>query len=84
MYGQDETALALDLDPNTFEDSWHKLDARVTVRAIDGTWSVSLVGRNLTDEGTASWANDMPVFTGSYWSVLEAPRVIMLQASINF
>jgi outer membrane receptor protein involved in Fe transport len=84
LYGQDETALALDLDPNTFQDSWHKLDARVTLRAADGKWSVSLVGRNLTDKKTASWANDVPVFDSSYWSILEPPRVFMLQGTVNF
>ena len=83
-YGQDETALALDLDPNTFQDSWHKLDASIALRAADGKWSVSLIGRNLTDEKTASWANDIPVFDGSYWSILEPPRVFMLQATVSF
>jgi outer membrane receptor protein involved in Fe transport len=84
LYGQDDSALALDLDPNTFQDAYHKLDARVTLQREDGRWAVSLVGRNLTDKRTANWANDFPVFVGSYWSILEPPRVITLQGTLRF
>jgi outer membrane receptor protein involved in Fe transport len=84
VYGQDETALALDLDPNTIEDAYTKVDARLTLQSAGQDWEVSLVGRNLTDETVAGWANDFPVFVGSYWSVLHPPRTVTLQGTIRF
>lgn len=84
LYGQDETALALDLDPNTFQDSYNKWDARLTLRSAEGDWSVSVIGRNLSDKRVANFANDIPVFDGSYFSLLEAPRTVSVQGTYRF
>lgn len=84
VYGQDETALALDLDPNTFQDSYEKVDARVTLQSGEGDWSVSVIGRNLTDETVANFANDHTGFSGGYFSLLEAPLTVAIQGTYRF
>lgn len=84
LYGQAETAMATDLDPNTFEDEWVKVDARISLSGDDGRWSVALVGRNLGDKTTTNFANDIPVFTGTYFRLIEAPRTLALQGNYRF
>jgi outer membrane receptor protein involved in Fe transport len=37
------------LDQNGFQDGWAKINARIGVESEDGRWSVSLVGKNLTN-----------------------------------
>lgn len=81
VYGEDDKDLALDLDPNTVQDSYNKLDARLTLGDADGRWEISLIGRNLTDEDTLGFANDINLFRGSYFGVTEAPRTLLLQGN---
>ena len=84
VYGEDEKALALDLDPSTWQDSYTKVDARFTLASTSGMWEVSLIGRNLTDEDTRNFANDIPTFEGSYFSLIEPPRTYTLKATLRF
>lgn len=84
LYGEDDKALALDLDPSTFQDSYSKVDARLTLASVEGNWEVSLIGRNLTDELTRNFANDIPTFEGSYFSMSEPPRTYTLKATLRF
>jgi outer membrane receptor protein involved in Fe transport len=84
VYGQDETELALDLDPNTGQDSYEKWDARLTLRSTDDTWSLSVIGKNLSDERTANFANDHTGFNGGYFSILEPPRTVAIQGTYRF
>ena len=83
-YGEDEKQLALDMDPNTVQDSFTKVDARITLADTVGRWQVSVIGRNLGDETTISFANDITLFNGSYFGVTEAPRSIILQGTLRF
>ncbi len=83
----DSYFLILDLDPNALQDSYTKVDARMTLRSINRTWEVSLLGRNLTNKLTRSFANDAlggPFMAGSYFSFVDAPRSVALQASFKF
>lgn len=84
LYGEDEKQLALDLDPNTVQDSFTKVDARITLADAEGRWQASLIGRNLGDETTMGFANDINFFRGSYFGITEAPRSIILQGTFRF
>lgn len=84
VYGEDEKELALDLDPNTVQDSFTKVDARLTLGDNEGRWEVSLIGRNLGDEETIGFANDINFFRGSYFGITEAPRSMILQGTMRF
>lgn len=84
VYGEDEKELSLDLDPFTVQDSFTKVDARLTLAEAEGRWQVSLIGRNLGDEETVGFANDINFFSGSYFAISEAPRSAILQATFRF
>ncbi len=83
----DEFALVLDLDPNLFQDSYTKVDARISLADADGRWNVSVIGRNLTDETTTNFGNDGlggPFMAGSYFRMVDPPRSIALQGTWRF
>jgi outer membrane receptor protein involved in Fe transport len=81
----DEFFTALDLDPNTPHDSTTIINARIALASNDDTWSVALIGKNLTDEETYLWRDDLPVTnSNSYYAVPERPRTIALQARYRF
>jgi len=84
VYGEDEKELALDLDPIDVQDSFTKVDARITLANAEGRWQVSLIGRNLGDEITMGFANDINFFSGSHFGITEAPRSMILQGTFRF
>ena len=76
---------ALDLDPNTKHDAATRINARIALASINDTWTVALIGKNLTDEKTYFWKNDVPVTaSNSYFGLPERPRSIALQARYRF
>lgn len=81
----DEYYSALDLDPNTKHDDFTKVNARIALGSMDGNWSVALIGKNLTDETTQVWRNDVALTdSNSYFAVPERPRSIAIQARYRF
>jgi len=90
MLYSDEILIPLTGDPKTIQDSYTKWDARIGLESTDGSWSLALVGRNLTDETTFNWANDATLsgdglgFDRSYFHQLEQPRTYEIQARYNF
>ncbi|WP_279244850.1 TonB-dependent receptor [Candidatus Litorirhabdus singularis] len=81
----DEFYSALDLDPNTKHDDATRINARIALASTDDTWTVALIGKNLTDEKTTFWNNDVPVTdSNSYFGLPERPRSIAVQARYRF
>jgi iron complex outermembrane receptor protein len=81
----DEFESALDLDPNTHHDSATKVNGRIALASTADTWSVALIGKNLTDKDTRVWNNDVPTnASNSYFGVPERPRSIAIQARYRF
>jgi outer membrane receptor protein involved in Fe transport len=80
----DEYAIAADLDPRSIQDSYTKVNLRIGLSDIDGTWELAFIGRNLTDEDTASWANDTPLAPGGFYHQIDRLRSYALQARYNF
>ena len=70
---------AQDLDPLSEQNSYTKLNARVALASQQGGWSIALVGKNLTDEETTTWVNDVPVFRGAYFGFIDPPRTVGVQ-----
>ncbi len=63
-------------------DGYAILNARLSIDAMDDTWSVALVGKNLTEEVyTLTSASDG---LGDYWQVFGRPKSFALEASYNF
>jgi outer membrane receptor protein involved in Fe transport len=84
----DEFDTAADGDDVLVQDAYTKINARIELASLDGVWSVALLGKNLTDEETSNWGNDIPLagfgFAGSYFQMLEAPRSYAIQARYSF
>ena len=69
------------LDPFVAQSSYSRIDARIGIAARDDKWSLSLIGKNLTNE----------IILGSSQSIgiqglghLNPPRTIALQAKFGF
>jgi len=81
----DEFYSALDLDANTLHQSYTKVSARIALASSDDSWSLALVGKNLTDQKTTVWNNDVPLTdSNSYYGVPERPRSIAIQGWYRF
>jgi iron complex outermembrane receptor protein len=62
------------------QDSYTKWDARIGLTRADNKWSVSLIGKNLSEEAI----NGMGVPFAGMIGFLGAPRTIMLQGTLNY
>lgn len=85
MNYSDEYYSALDLDPNTKHDDATIFNARIALSGNDGQWSVALIGKNLGDEKTDVWRNDVALTaSNSYFAVPDRPRTYSIQARYRF
>ncbi|WP_440874284.1 TonB-dependent receptor [Thalassotalea sp. PLHSN55] len=74
-----------DLNPWTKQDAYTKVNARISLLDINGTWQVALLGKNLTDETTLSFTTDMSLMPTGFHSIwVEEGRSISMQFSYNF
>lgn len=81
----DEFYSALDLDANTQHDAVTKVNLRVALSHLNKGWSLALIGKNLTDETTSVWNNDVALNgVGAYFGVIERPRSVALQGKYIF
>ncbi|MEM9623187.1 MAG: TonB-dependent receptor, partial [Pseudomonadota bacterium] len=60
--------------PLDFQGANTKVNARLGIGSVDGTWAVELWGNNITDEQTKNVTFNTPLRIGSRSSFLEAPR----------
>jgi iron complex outermembrane receptor protein len=83
----DDVVVSADLDETLVQESFGKLNARIAIAGND-QWQVSLTGKNLTDEATFMWGNDIPLgpqgFNGSYFKLIDPPRTVEIAARLNF
>jgi len=84
----DEYDVAADGDDVLAQDSFYKINARIGLMDLDGSWSVAVLGKNLTDEDTTTWGNDVPLgqfgFYDTYFQIIDAPRSYELQVQYRF
>ncbi len=84
----DDTVIANDLDANLIQASHGKLNARIGLASTDGSWILAIIGKNLTDETTFKWGNDVPLgafgFRSTYFKNIDPPRTIEFNARYNF
>lgn len=89
MVFSDKYLQSLNLDPSLVQDSFSKINARVALGDADGRWQLALVGRNLTDKTTVSYAADTPLSytlfgARSYYGFVDPPRSIAIEARMRF
>ncbi len=84
----DDVIVGADQDVNLIQDSYGKLNARLALASLDSGWMLALVGKNLTDEKTFTWGNDVPLgafgFDQTYFKHIDPPRTWELVARYNF
>lgn len=86
----DDVVVANDHDQNVIQKEYWKFNARIELSDINERWRVALVGKNLTDETTFNWGNDLTLsgdgfgFEGGYFHHIEKPRTVELQARYSF
>ncbi|WP_317928477.1 TonB-dependent receptor [Halioxenophilus sp. WMMB6] len=80
----DDYYLAPDLDENLIQDAFTKYNASVGVESQDGKWAVSLIGKNLSNELTSVYGNDVPLNGGAYYRTTDRTRSVALKASYKF
>jgi outer membrane receptor protein involved in Fe transport len=85
----DKYLLSLNLDQNATQASYTKLNARVSLNGPDNHWEVALVGRNLADKQTLSYAGDTPLSARlfnvrSYYGFEDTPRSLAIEAMYRF
>ncbi len=71
------------LDPN-YQDSYTKINARLALASSADTWSIALIGKNLTDEITYGNGAGVGFFTGSWFKNRQAPRTVALELGYRF
>jgi iron complex outermembrane receptor protein len=67
FYFSDDFVTASDLDPLTTQDSFTKIDARLSLGSADGKWEVAAIGKNLSNEESFTQGNDQPLVPGNFY-----------------
>jgi outer membrane receptor protein involved in Fe transport len=84
----DDQFIATDHDEKLIQKGHEKWDLLVKLGSLDSTWSVSAVVRNIFDETTFSWGNDVPLaslgFGDTYFVNIDKPRTIEIRGRYNF
>jgi len=80
---------SLTLDPATTQEAFTKLNARLSLGGVNGRWDVAIVGRNLTDKSTVSFAGDTPLASRlfnarSYYGFVDTPRSVAFEVNLTF
>jgi len=65
-----------DLDPLLAQKAVAKIGARLQIGNRNDNWYLALTGKNLTNELTTSWGNDIPLAAGGYFQHVDAPRSV--------
>jgi len=71
-------------DPYLRVDPFTKTDTLVWLGSADGSWRVSLLGKNLSDERVPYFANNTPLIDGAYFSSVQPGRELYLEFSFAF
>lgn len=79
------------LDSRMEQSSYSKVNARIALTSPGETWTIALVGKNLTDESVITYANGLPVASvltkgagSGYYAFYEPSRSVALQATVKF
>jgi iron complex outermembrane recepter protein len=81
---KDEYFLASDLEPNTVQDATAKVNLRMALVPSSAKWEVAVIGKNLTDEETASTEIEIPFGAGSFATALDRTRSVAIEGKVRF
>jgi iron complex outermembrane receptor protein len=80
LYYTDDYYIQSNLDPYLMQDAYTKVGARLGLSTSDGTWDVSVIGKNLSDKTTTGFRQAVPGSPGSIIVLPDRPRSVALQA----
>ena len=74
---------------NATQAAYTKFNARLSLNGADDRWELAVIGRNLADKQTLSYAGDTPLssrlFTvRSYYGFVDAPRSLAIEGMLRF
>lgn len=77
------------LDERVDQDGYFKVNAGVALLSVDERWRIALLGKNLTDEHTISYATETPLAyketqAPTWAGMVDAPRSFSLQLSYKW
>jgi len=87
LFHSSSFSTAGDLDPMVAQSAFTKVDASITLTSPNDRFSVSLIGKNLTDKVTAHFGDDIPlsnILGNNYQRYVDPPRTIAIQLKYNF
>ena len=70
-------------DPLYVQQGYAKVDLRIGVGPDDGRWEVAAIGKNLTDQQTASFRSGVTASSGSVIAFAERGRSVALQLTVK-
>lgn len=82
VYVVDDQELSVTNHPFASEDGYTKVDLTIGLADLDGSWSVALVGRNLTNELVRTWSEPTSSYTsvgGATFSFIDETRSYALR-----
>lgn len=88
LYHTGEYFVAPTLDPKQKQDAYVKVNGRLGVGDADGSWDVSLIGKNLFNEQVLPYGNVTPLASlfGAFsaWRFVEPGSSLALQGTVRF
>lgn len=82
--GRSGTYLEENLNPLSYQEGFAKVDLRLGLVSADDRWTLALIGRNLTNEWTASHSFGTPFLAGSQTYVVDPGRVVSVQLGLKY
>ena len=73
-----------DLDPNTYQEGYTKLAARLMFSPAGGWWTVAIGGTNLTDKRVLNQVTDAPFFPGTFFVQQASGRQLFGTVTLSF
>ncbi|MDP9199287.1 MAG: TonB-dependent receptor [Pseudomonadota bacterium] len=89
VYYSDQFFVAPTIDEKQVQESYYKVNGRIGVGDIDGSWDVSVIGKNLFNEQILPYGNDTPLAGRTFgafsaWRFVEPGSTVALQATLRF
>jgi outer membrane receptor protein involved in Fe transport len=80
---------SLTLDPNSKQDAYTKVNARLALAGADKKWELALIARNITDEKVVSYSGEAPLSGSifgarSYYGFVDPPRTVAIEGTFRF
>jgi outer membrane receptor protein involved in Fe transport len=88
VYYSDQYFVSPTLDPKQVQESYYKVNGRVGIGDQDGSWDISVIGKNLFNEQLLPYGNVTPLSSlfGAFssWRFVEPGSSVALQGTLRF